>query len=232
MKNFPKVLLIILLIIPYSFGQNPNQDSPVTIVESNWQRARKPQQKPDNEAVGPVRLMTADDKNFQRTAREQQSKGAIDPRETTVDGRRAALEKVVQDSRTPKQDDSNGYFYFAKVKNDGSKKIEVIFWEYRFTELENPLNIVRRQFLCAAKLKPGEKFDLSAFSMLGPSDVIAAESLAKTTEKIFDEKVIVNRIEYSDGSLVQRRDWKYDDVSKAVDRVTSTSWGREVCRSI
>ncbi|MEP6788407.1 MAG: hypothetical protein ABJB40_08250, partial [Acidobacteriota bacterium] len=103
---------------------------------------------------------------------------------------------------------------------------------YRFTELANPSNVVRRQFLCSANIKPGDSKDLSVFSTLGPSDVISAESLAKATERLFDEKIIVNRIEFSDGAMIERRDWKYEDVRKAVERATSTHWGKEVCRGL
>jgi hypothetical protein len=232
MRIFPKVPIFIPLIAVCCFAQNPGQDSPVTILESSWQHARVAPKKIDNQEVTPARMLTADDKNFRRTAREQQSKGSIDPAENTIDGRRAALDKIVQESRTPKTGDIDGYAYLAKVRNNGGRKIDVVFWEYRFTELANPSNVVRRQFLCAANMKPGETKDLSLFSLLGPSEVISAESLSKTTDKLFDEKVIVNRIEFSDGSSIQRRDWKYDDFQKAIERITSTPWGKETCRGI
>lgn len=232
MRKSLKVPILILLITPYCFAQDANEDSLITILNFNWQRARLASKKTDNEAVRPVRMMTPENKNFQRNAREQQSKGAIDPNEYTVDGRSAALEKNVQEARAAKTEDSNGYLYLANVKNDSDRTTEVIFWEYRFVELANPSNVVRRQILCAAKLKPGEKMELSAFSLLGPSDVISAESLAKATGRLFDEKILVNRIEYADGAILQRRDWKYADVRKAVERAISTSWGKDICRAI
>jgi len=126
----------------------------------------------------------------------------------------------------------NGYLYTTKVRNDSGRKMEVVFWEYRFTELANPANVVRRQFLCSANIKPGDSKELPVFSLLGPSDVLTAESIANTTGKIFDEKVVVNRIEFSDGAMIERRDWKYEDVRKAVERVTATPWGKEVCRGL
>ena len=232
MRISSSVFAIVLLIASCALAQNTGSPSPLTILESSWQHARQPAKKIENQTVPPVRAMTADDKNFRRGALDQQSKSTVDPVENTPDGRRAALEKIVRDSETPKSGDTNGYSYLAKVKNDGSKKIDVVFWEYRFIELANPTSLVRRQFLCSAKMKPGETRDLSAFSLLGPSEVISADSLANPEDKRFDEKVRVNRIEFSDGSMVQRRDWKYEDVQKAVERATSTPWGKEVCRSI
>jgi hypothetical protein len=73
---------------------------------------------------------------------------------------------------------------------------------------------------------------LSVYSTLGPSDVLTVESLAKADEKIFEERVQINRIELSDGNILQRADWKYSDVKKQVERVTSTPWGNEICRAL
>ena len=92
--------------------------------------------------------------------------------------------------------------------------------------------MVRRQFLCAANMKPGETRDLTAFSSLGPSEVISAGTLASPEDKRFVEKVRMNRIEYADGSVVQRNDWKFEEVQKAVERATSTPWGKEICRAL
>jgi hypothetical protein len=176
--------------------------------------------------------MTNDDKYFQRKAREQRTDSPNDPSVSTEDGRRAALEKAVQESRTPNNVDLAGYSYTANVRNDSGKTVKVVFWEYRFVELARPSNIVRRQFLCSVNLKNGENKELSAFSTLAPSEVIDAESLVYPTEKRFDESVVVNRIEFSDGTLRQRGNWKYEDVQKAVERLTSTAWGKEVCRAL
>jgi hypothetical protein len=209
-----------------------NSDSPIAVLESSWFRKTKTVTAERGGATEPVRLMTPENKNFQRAAREQQSKGAIDPNEYTVDGRSAALEKNVQRSRAVGDVRADGFVYATTVRNDGKQKAEIVYWEYRFIELANPQNIVRRQFLCAANLKPGEKRELAAFSSLGPSDVISVESLSKDTEKRFDEKIFINRIENADGTILQRRDWNLADVKPAVERVTATPWGREVCKAL
>ena len=140
------------------------------------------------------------------------------------------MERAVQESRTPKADDLTGYHYAAEVRNDTGRTVEVIYWEYRFTEIARPANVVSRQFLCGAKVKKGAKGDLTAFSMLAPSDTIDAASLAAANTKLFTEHVQINRVEFSDGQILQRNGWNYKDVQDAVKRVTSTPWGRETCR--
>ncbi len=226
MRTLLYSLILVILLSTVCFSQ-----APVTVISSGWEHTRRPAKKSDDQPVGPARAMTDDNKLFRRTAREAQTTGVIDPNQNTVDGRSAALDKAVNESRSRKAEDVDGYAYHTTVKNDSPKTVTVIYWEYRFKEIANPANEVRRQFLCAVNIKAGDKRELPVFSTLGPSDVIGAESLGSSTgEKIFDEKVLVNRIEFSDGSLVQRGNWKYEDVQKAVERVTSTKWGTEICR--
>jgi hypothetical protein len=156
----------------------------------------------------------------------------MDPAEASIEGRSLAMDKAVRESRTPQADDVSGFQYSIELRNDTGMPVGVIFWEYRFTEIAQPNNVVRRQFLCAANLKIGEKKDLSVFSLLGPSDVIDKESLSKAKTKLFNEAVLINRIELSDGRILQRHDWKYQDVKDDVKRVTSTPWGKETCRAL
>lgn len=227
-----KLLIFVLLTTVWCTAQDTAGGPPISIFNASWHRARQVAKKTDGADVVPAKMLTQDNTNFKRRSRQQLPKNTMDPNDYTIEARSAAIEKIVQESRTVQPEDVVGYAYAASIRNDARRTIEIVFWEYRFTELANPANLVRRQFLCAANLKPGEKKELSIFSMLGPSDIISAESLTKTTDKLFDEQVLVNRIEYSDGEILQRRDWKYSDVSKAVQRATSTSWGHEVCRGI
>jgi len=131
-----------------------------------------------------------------------------------------------------KTDDVNGFRYVANIRNNSDRKVDVLFWEYRFTEFANPKNVIRRQFLCSAKIKPGEKFELSALSILGPSDVISSESLKDPSSKLFDEKIYLNRIEFADGAILQRRDWKMAEVEASVKKAIAAPWGKEVCKML
>src|SRR5687768_7167002 len=222
-----KASVLVLLISPYCFSQDP-----MPVLRAGWERTTQRAPKTQTAAGGPAREVTADNKYFQRKAREGRTDMSVDPTEGSIDARSAAMDRAVQESRAPKLDDITGYSYVAEVRNDSGKKVEIIYWEYRFAEIARPANVVRRQFLCGVKLKNGEKRSLAAFSTLGPSDTIDLESLAKTTGKLFNEEVYVNRIEFSDGSILQRADWKYADVKAAVERATSTPWGEEICRGL
>lgn len=228
-------LLLALIFVPAVSGQDRqggDDDSPLQILEFKWQRDRREPPAYEPPPAGPVRAMTNEDKNFRRKAREQLSPGAIDPNEMTTDGRSAALEKAVQESRTVQPKRVDGYTYSARVKNLHSETAEVVFWEYRFTEVANPTNVSRRQFVCAVKIKPDESRELSTFILAGPSDVISAESLASAKTKLFDEKVLIHRIEYAGGAILQRKDWNFAELKPAIERAVSTPWGTEICRGL
>jgi hypothetical protein len=227
MSFISRTFLVILLASSYSFAQDP-----VSILGSRWHRTNKPAPKTEIPASGPARPVNPDEKHFQRKAREQRTDNPRDPYDDSIEGRSAAMDRAVQQSRAPQPDDVNGYTYAAEIRNDTGQAVHVIFWEYQFTEIARPQNVVRRQFLCGVKIKNGEKKVLSVFSTLGPSDVLTIESLAKPDEKLFEERVQINRIELSDGNILQRHDWKYSDLKKEVERATSTPWGNEICRSL
>jgi len=223
--------IVLGLFYSAAMGQDQNADSPVSVLDFKWERVRIAGQKLGGDQVAPAKALTAEDKPFQRAAREQQMRGTENPNDYTLDARSAAIEKNVQESRTTKTSDIDAFRYTANIRNKSGRKIEILYWEVRFKELANPSNIVRRQFLCTAKIKSDDKAELWAVSTLGPSEVISAASLSGSSEKQFDEKVLINRIEYSDGEILQRRDWKMDEMKATIKKATST-WGREVCRAL
>ena len=232
MRAFRLAIVILVFSSASAFAQEAKEDTLVSVVDQRWERIRIPGEKLENYSVPPVRAVINENKMRQRTARETQPRGSYNPNEATIDGRSAALERSVQDSWSVKTDDVDAFRYSANVKNNSDRKIEIIFWEYRFKEFANPTNIVRHQFLCSVKMKPGEKMELFANSILAPSEVVSNASLSASGDKLFDEKVLINRIEFADGAILQRREWKMDEVKKGVDKVTSASWGRDICKPI
>lgn len=227
MKLFLTTSIVVLLGSFNCFSQDP-----LPVLNSSWERVTRKARAGDAAPTSPARAILPEDKIFQRKAREQRTDNPLDPNSDSMDARSAAMDRAVQQSRTAKGDDASGYLYTTRLKNESGKTVKIIFWEYRFTEIARPTNVVRRQFLCGVDLKKGEKIDLAVFSLLGPSDTISAESLAKPDEKLFVEKVQINRIELADDSVLQRNDWKYDEFRAAIERATSTPWGKEMCRAL
>lgn len=229
------LLSFLLFLVSPSQGQNAagsNEGSPVVVLDSKWFKSHQTTRKPDSPSTAPAAALIPENKVWQRNERIQAPVGVKDPNTETMDGRSAALEKSVQEARSPKSNVVDGFTYQAKVRNASAKVIEIIFWEYQFKELSNPANVVRRQFLCVANIKPTKEKELQAFSASGPSDVISVESLTNKTGNLFEEKALINRVEYTDGSILQRRDWNFAELKLSIERAIKTPWGAEMCRAL
>ena len=230
------LILFSILGMFVSPGQtsNPTQEgSSLVVLEFKWSKSRQTIETLDNSAnVPPASAVLPLNKNFDRNQRSTRPPGSRDPNADTTDGRAAALEQSVQDSRGVKAKPVDGFAYRVRVKNASSKIIEIVFFEYQFVDPSDPANAARRQFLCGVNLKPGKEKELQAFSGLGPSVVTSVASLGNKSANDIKENILINRVEYSDGSMWQRKDWKYGEVKLGIARALETPWGSEMCRSL
>jgi hypothetical protein len=96
------------------------------------------------------------------------------------------------------------YFYRLQVRNASEKVVKSFAWEYQPTETRDPFD---RQFYCAIKAKPNESRELELFSPLAPSWVVNADKAGDKIGKGSQANVIINQIEYLDGSVWQRKGW-------------------------
>ncbi len=218
------LLLLPLLLMLGDSSQNPappDESSPVVVVSFKWFKDRQPVDNAVASTNTPQPAMITADKNFEKQKRINASAGDRDPHADTLDARGAELERIVQESRAAPPVD--GFAYLVKFQNAGAKLVQAVFWEYQFTESANPQNVTHRRFRCNVKIKPEQGKDLQIFSLGGPSDVISVKSLAKGSGNQFQETVIIDRVEYADGSFWQRKDWTFD-VAKLTSKATS---GRE-----
>ena len=222
-----------LILASAAAAQSPDGIAPVTIEARSWSFEKQAPTTTKVQNVHPAKEMTVDDTPFERKAREAQVRGSLpDPGEISPDGRRAQLDKIADDAQTSKVDGIAGYRYRASIRNNSTKSAAVVYWEYSFAEIADPRPVVRRQFLCSVNLKPGSTREVDVFSALGPSDVVKATGLGATSPS-FREEAFINRVEFTDDEVIQRRGWNFAEVKKSVERVTSTRWApNETCRPI
>ena len=228
--------ILLLFLIPLSLiqvDQTPTtvQDGPqMSVAQFKWTRARQTVDSHQEEPTIPMRAVIPQNKTFARNARINDPAGARDPNADTLDGRSAAIEKSVQESRHPKAEPRDGFAYRVKIKNTSSKIAEIVFWEYRFHDAQDPSVLARRQFLCGVNIKPDKDKELEGFSLLGPSDVVSVDALSGKTQ--FKEDVLINRVEYSDGTIWQRKDWSFAEVKRSYDRVLREPWLPGTCKGL
>jgi hypothetical protein len=223
----------------FSPGQNPTASqevSSVAVLGFKWSRTHQAAKTPDpaaNAPATPVPEVIAANKNSARNARANDPMGARDPTADTIDSRSAAIEKSVQESRTPKPKSVDTFEYLVKVQNASKKVVQILFWEYQFIDPSNPANVTRRQFLCFVNMKPTKEKELQAFSLSGPSEVISVGNLANAFGNVFQEKVLINRVEYADGSTWQRKEWNSTEIKLTYHSAVATPWNAgEMCRGL
>lgn len=118
--------------------------------------------------------------------------------------RRAEMAAVERDAALSRISSSKIYFYRLRVKNASTKVVKSFAWECQPFSEPDPLD---RQFFCKVKAKPNESKEIELFSPLAPSRVIDASKAGDNSGKSPDAKVVINRIEYIDGTVWQRPGW-------------------------
>jgi len=225
------LLLLFLLFSAPSYAQTnapDDQKTPVVVVSASWARERQSSATAVQSAIGPAPAITKESKNFERQKRINDPVGMRDPNADTLDSRGSELDRIVQQSREAEPVD--GYLYQVKIQNLSPKVIQNVFWEYRFIEVDNSTNVTQRRFMCGGEIKPERQKDLQIFSLVGPSEVVNVKNLAKGTGKGFRAAVIINRVEYSDGTFWERYGWSLDALKLRPDSRSKSA--ATVCRSL
>jgi hypothetical protein len=107
----------------------------------------------------------------------------------------------------------SNYELRLELKNTGTTAVRSLIWEFRPTA--GPADYQPKQYLCALQVKPKEKKVLEVFTPYAPVKVITAE---ERSDGLKDGEVVINQIEYVDGSVWKKRGWNYrlpaDSLSK------------------
>jgi len=98
--------------------------------------------------------------------------------------------------------------YRVSLKNTGVRIVKAVIWDYQASDTDEFNDSTHRQFRCTAKIKPNQNQRFEGFSVLPPTRVITASGT-----KSFSERVILNRIEYADGTSWQRPEWHEPEVT-------------------
>src|SRR5215216_4204684 len=228
MKTFLLLSLLLSLLVPFQGPVVSSDASPLAVANFKWTRARRNMETPPVEGNAPARAMIPQNRNFARNSRINDPQGVRDPNQDTLDGRSAAMEKSVAESRAAKPQPMDGYAYRIKVQNSTTKVVEIVFWEYQFHDPADPNLVARRQFLCGVNIPAGKGKELEGFSLSGPS-VVNVKTLDSGG---FKENVLINRVEYSDGSIWQRKAWNLAEVKGSYDRVLREPWVPGMCKGL
>lgn len=223
------LLLLPILLVFQPSRQNPpasGEQAPIVVTHFRWFRDRQSAEKavmpPRTPEPPPIEANKTIDRNERPIGTTPEGHPDVD----RLEQRSASLDKIAQESsESPRVE---GFTYEVRFKNLEAKQAQTVFWEYQFKEIANASNTSRRRFVCGLKISPGKDKLVQVFSTLGPATVINLKSLTKGSGKQFEESVVIDRIEYQDGSVWQRQNWNFEEA-----RFTAKSRGDRsgVCRS-
>ena len=195
MKLLSLLALLALLVLP----QNPIEVQDLVVLKFRCGKHEtgsgmvRSVQDPDSHMNDPVRI--------NQTSRNEPS-AARNNRD--LQDRRAEMAISEMNAKLSTQKAAQFYFYQIQIQNLGAKAVKGFAWEYRPTEEIDPSN---RQFYCVINAKPNEKKELDLYSPLAPSRVVDASKPAEKPNADKKDKIIINKIDYTDGTVWKRPAW-------------------------
>ena len=190
----PAIAIVAFLLFAVScFGQTSTSDGPgLTVVKKKWHpEFRNPlldrgsEEETGEPQVDSVRRHEIEQSNDALRAQGIAGRGVSEPRLADV---------------PDKPDPSAAYVYEITARNDGSKEISVVTWEYVFYAANSDQEVGRRRFTSKLSIPPGKTRTLTMHSAIPPTGTVdAAKANSKTPEQ-YTEKIVIVSVDHSDGS--------------------------------
>ena len=191
------LLLITIASCPVSSAQDI--DSGVVILKCSWEKERiRP--RPSRASLASQEELTQQSQREQQlaSARNAGDRGKVNKLETQISNHKNATAQAGQ-TELPR----DGYRYKVTLRNDGSKTIKSIDWDYLFLDSNSQNELARHQFTSDETIKPGKKKEVSVLYLVPPVKLVSALVLNQKGQP-FTEQAMIMRIVYSDGSSWQR----------------------------
>lgn len=93
------------------------------------------------------------------------------------------------------------YTYEVQIKNAGEATIEAVEWEYLFLDGLTGGEMARHRFQSFRRAKPGKSLTLSGTSASPPTRVVNAAAARGGKSNLFEERIVVRCVAYSDGTV-------------------------------
>lgn len=189
-----KLLLLTTLILLIPLQQMP-EEADLTVVKFSWTKYRQNSDlihgadDPGPSMNEPVSIKQPERKN--EPAEVKNRRELQDRRVEMMNAERNA------NNSGPRRQDY--YMLRLEVKNVGQNTTKSIVWEFQPTVQTG--DVEARQYICKMKAKPNESKVFELMSPAAPVKVVSADKKAQ------EGKVVINRIEYADGTVWKRKGW-------------------------
>ena len=192
------VLLSVLIFTGVAYAQSPT-DPAIELVKFSWSKERLNWE--GNPFGGP-------NENFHQMQFRARSEKRVSDAKRSNSAEVGKLEKDAKaDAAIVENENKNSappryyFIYRASMKNLSSKAIKEIDWDYVFVDAVTGDELDRRQFTSVQNIGPGKQKELVFTLPTPPTRRISVQALDKKEKVGIDERVVVVRVTYVDGSV-------------------------------
>ena len=192
------VLLSVLIFTGVAYPQSPT-DPAIELVKFSWSKERLNWE--GNPFGGP-------NENFHQMQFRARSEKRVSDAKRSNSAEVGKLEKDAKaDAAIVENENKNSappryyFIYRASMKNLSSKAIKEIDWDYVFVDAVTGDELDRRQFTSVQNIGPGKQKELVFTLPTPPTRRISVQALDKKERVGIDERVVVVRVTYVDGSV-------------------------------
>ena len=190
-------LLIIYVASPAVLAQD--SDSGVVVLKCSWQKERlRPIPSAASLASQDELIQQSRKQQELATAKSTSNRTEATKLETQISNHEKATIKA-QQTELPR----DGYRYKVTLRNDGTKTIKSIDWDYFFYDPNTQQELAHHQFTSDETIKPGKSKEISVLYLIPPLKTVDVRSLRSKERPAVTETVVVARLQFSDGSVWQ-----------------------------
>lgn len=183
----PLLLLVLIALFP-TLQEQEREEPDLQVVKFSWVKEKSPSSSVIRGAQNPGGPITS-------TVSDGRDLGSRKAEIRTIDKKAAA-------ASAEKPPDS--FHLRLELKNNGANAVKGLVWEYRPTA--GPEDYQPKRYLCALQVKPKEKSALEVWTPYLPVKVISAK---ETKDLMKEGTVVIDQIEYADGSVWKKPGWNY-----------------------
>lgn len=178
-----------------------DSEGPLAVVKFSWEKER----------IRPMPSMAplaSQDELIQQSRREQQIATARNAQQKGTSSRLEGQNTNHQEAKIKAQQTElprDGYRYKATLRNNGDKTIKSIDWDYYFVDPATNQELSRHQFTSDETIKPGKSKEVTVLYLKAPVKTVDARSLTKREKASMVGRVVIARLQFSDGSVWQQK---------------------------
>jgi len=177
----------------------PDAEGPLAVIKFSWEKER----------IRPIPSMAplaSQDELIQQSRREQQIATARNTQQKGTASRLESQNTNHQEAKVKAQQTElprDGYRYKVTLRNNGDKIIKSIDWDYYFVDPASNQELSRHQFTSDETIKPGKSKEVTVLYLKAPVKTVDARSLTKKEKASIAGRVVIARLQFSDGTFWQ-----------------------------